>query len=59
MTDRLAALGRSLTSEQWMSPSLCDGWRVCDVYGHMTYGGVTPMYLAQHRHEFAHSQVKK
>jgi len=43
MTDRLAALGRSLSSEQWTSPSLCDGWRVCDVFGHMAYGGVTPM----------------
>ena len=44
MTDRVVALGRSLTPAQWLSPSLCDGWRVCDVYGHMTYGGVTPMY---------------
>jgi uncharacterized protein (TIGR03083 family) len=44
MTDRLTALGRSLTAEQWVAPSLCDGWRVCDVYGHMTYGGATPMH---------------
>jgi uncharacterized protein (TIGR03083 family) len=44
MTARLASLGRSLSAEQWVAPSLCDGWRVCDVYGHMTYGGVTPMY---------------
>jgi uncharacterized protein (TIGR03083 family) len=44
MTDRLVALGHSLTPQQWTSPSLCDGWRVCDVYGHMTYGGVTPMW---------------
>jgi uncharacterized protein (TIGR03083 family) len=43
MTDRLAALGRSLSPAQWLAPSLCDGWRVCDVYGHMTYGGITPM----------------
>jgi uncharacterized protein (TIGR03083 family) len=43
MTDRLVALGHSLTPEQWIAPSLCDGWRVCDVYGHMTYGGATPM----------------
>ena len=43
MIQRLAALGRSLSPEQWAAPSLCEGWRVCDVYGHMTYGGVTPM----------------
>lgn len=43
MTDRLTALGRTLSAEQWTEPSLCDGWRVCDVYGHMTYGGVTPL----------------
>jgi uncharacterized protein (TIGR03083 family) len=43
MTDRLVALARSLSHAQWTSPSLCDGWRVCDVYGHMTYGGVTPL----------------
>ncbi len=44
MTDRLTALGLSLTAEQWCAPSLCDGWRACDVYGHMTDGGVTPMH---------------
>lgn len=43
MTDRLVALGRSLSPSQWTSPSLCAGWRVCDVFGHMTYGGVTPL----------------
>ena len=44
LVERLTTLGRSLTPEQWRSPSLCDGWRVCDVFGHMTYGGITPMY---------------
>jgi uncharacterized protein (TIGR03083 family) len=44
LIERLTALGRSLTPEQWRSQSLCDGWRVCDVFGHMTYGGITPMY---------------
>ena len=44
MTERLAALGRSLSPTQWTSPSLCRGWRVCDVFGHMTYGGVTPLW---------------
>lgn len=43
MTDRLVALGNSLSATQWLEPSLCDGWRVCDVFGHMTYGGVTPL----------------
>ena len=41
--DRMTRLGRSLSPDQWLAPSLCDGWRVCDVYGHMTFGGVTPM----------------
>lgn len=44
MTERLVALARSLSPGQWTSPSLCTGWRVCDVYGHMTYGGVTPLH---------------
>ena len=44
LIERLTALGRSLTPEQWRSPSLCKGWRVCDVFGHMTYGGITPMH---------------
>lgn len=44
MTDRLASLGRALTPEQWLGASLCEGWRACDVYGHMTYGGATPLW---------------
>ena len=44
MTLRLVALGRSLTPAQWLAPSLCQGWRVCDVFGHMTYGGATPLH---------------
>jgi uncharacterized protein (TIGR03083 family) len=43
MNHRLAHLGASLTAEQWIGPSLCDGWRACDVFGHMTFGGITPM----------------
>ena len=43
MNHRLATLGRQLTREQWKQPSLCDGWRACDVFAHMTYGGTTPL----------------
>ena len=43
MIDRLTRLGRSLSATQWQSPSLCDQWRACDIFGHMTYGGVTPL----------------
>jgi uncharacterized protein (TIGR03083 family) len=43
MTLRLVTLGNSLSPTQWLSPSLCQGWRVCDVFGHITYGGVTPL----------------
>ena len=35
MTQRLVALGRSLTPAQWVAPSLCEGWRACDV-GHQS-----------------------
>jgi uncharacterized protein (TIGR03083 family) len=41
--ERISALGHSLTDEQWTSASLCDGWRVCDVFGHMTVGFATPL----------------
>lgn len=34
--ERLVALLRDLTSEQWAHPSLCDGWRVREVVAHMT-----------------------
>jgi len=54
MTERLIALARSLSPAQWTSPSLCTGWRVCDVYGHMTYGGVTPMRVVVPRLLFIH-----
>ncbi len=40
---RISALAHSLTPEQWTAPSLCDGWRVCDVLGHITYGYTTPL----------------
>jgi uncharacterized protein (TIGR03083 family) len=29
---------RSLSDEEWDAPSLCDGWRVRDVVGHMASG---------------------
>lgn len=32
----LAELCATLTDEQWDTPSLCDGWRVRDVIGHLT-----------------------
>ena len=54
MTARLVALGHSLSPAQWSSPSLCTGWRACDVYGHMTYGGVTPLHRVLPRLLFVH-----
>jgi uncharacterized protein (TIGR03083 family) len=33
-----AAILRGLTEPQWDQPSLCDGWRVRDVIGHMVSG---------------------
>src|ERR1700736_342354 len=32
-----------LSPEQWDHPSLCEGWRVRDVIGHMCVGYTTPM----------------
>jgi len=34
----LSALLAELTPDQWVQPSLCDGWRVCDVAAHLTLG---------------------
>src|SRR4029077_17340386 len=36
--DAIVATLRSLTPEQWDAPSLCEGWRVRDVAGHMITG---------------------
>jgi uncharacterized protein (TIGR03083 family) len=36
--DSIVQTLRSLTPEQWDAPSLCDGWRVRDVAGHMITG---------------------
>jgi len=36
--DSIVQTLRSLTPEQWDAPSLCDGWRVRDVAGHMVTG---------------------
>jgi uncharacterized protein (TIGR03083 family) len=38
----IGLLLRQLDEEQWNSPSLCEGWRVRDVVGHMLYGHTTP-----------------
>lgn len=43
----LVALLRTLTDEQWLSPSLCEGWRVRDVVGHLLYDAISlPRYAA-------------
>lgn len=34
----LAALGRSLTREEWNAPSLCEGWAVRHVFAHVLQG---------------------
>jgi len=40
----LADLLDDLTAEQWQHPSLCAGWRVCDVAAHLTLGAlITPL----------------
>lgn len=34
----LSALLHDLSPEEWEQPSLCEGWRVSDVVGHILYG---------------------
>ena len=38
----LADLLESLTPEQWVAPSLCEGWRVRDVAAHLTHSQMGP-----------------
>ena len=39
----LAGLLEDLNAEQWMAPSLCDGWRVRDVAAHLTHSHMNPV----------------
>jgi uncharacterized protein (TIGR03083 family) len=44
--DEIADIGRmlhELGDDEWDAPSLCEGWRVRDVIGHMLYGHTTPL----------------
>jgi uncharacterized protein (TIGR03083 family) len=41
--DDIGALLHELEPDEWDQPSLCEGWRVRDVIGHMGYGHTTPM----------------
>lgn len=46
MWDEMGDLGkylRSLDAPQWDQPSLCEGWAVRDVIGHMCVGHTTPL----------------
>jgi len=38
----IADLLDGLSAEQWESPSLCAGWRVCDVAAHVSLVGLPP-----------------
>lgn len=46
-TAAIADLAATLTAEQWEAPSLCAGWRVRDVAGHLVWrlGSSTPHLL--------------
>ncbi len=46
MWDEVADLGvlaHELTDEEFDAPSLCEGWNVRDIYGHMGFGHTTSM----------------
>jgi uncharacterized protein (TIGR03083 family) len=49
---RIADLLETLTPEEWDHPSLCEGWRVRDVAGHIPMGqaGLGPILLGALRH---------
>lgn len=40
----LADLLESLTPQQWVSPSLCEGWKVRDVAAHLTHSQMGPLH---------------
>jgi uncharacterized protein (TIGR03083 family) len=40
--DDIGGLLHDLSNDEWDRDSLCDGWRVRDVIGHMSYGHTTP-----------------
>jgi uncharacterized protein (TIGR03083 family) len=42
----LADLLETLTREQWESPSLCTGWRICDVAAHVAMTPTEPSTVA-------------
>ena len=46
-TAAIADLADTLTPEQWEAPSLCTGWRVRDVAGHLVWrlGSSTPLLV--------------
>ena len=51
--EEFAAYLRQLPAEDWERPSLCDGWRVRDVVGHILYGNelklwTLPLRLARY-----------
>ncbi|KQV05186.1 maleylpyruvate isomerase family mycothiol-dependent enzyme [Leifsonia sp. Root112D2] len=56
---RLAGMLEGLTPEQWESPSLCEGWRVRDVAGHLVWrvGSSTGQMLKTGLREYVGTHV--
>jgi uncharacterized protein (TIGR03083 family) len=46
--DFVAYLG-GLSDDEWDAPSLCDGWRVRDVVGHILYGNELKLWTLPYR----------
>jgi uncharacterized protein (TIGR03083 family) len=44
-----SAFLHGLPAEDWERPSLCTGWRVRDVIGHILYGNTTPLWTISWR----------
>jgi uncharacterized protein (TIGR03083 family) len=47
--DDFSAYLHSLAPEDWEKPSLCDGWRVRDVVGHILYGNELKLWTLPFR----------
>ncbi len=47
--EEFSALLHDLEPEEWEQPSLCDGWKVRDVVGHILYGNEVRLWTLPFR----------
>jgi len=44
-----SAFLHTLSADDWDQPSLCEGWRVCDVVGHILYGNELKLWTLPYK----------